>query len=96
MTDKTSSPENIDFHLYERILGIESSIKLVEAKIPSNLSDRLTVIEQKFNNEVGTLKRDLEDSKNEARLKMIERLAYVAIIVGLLTTLITSKIFGGI
>lgn len=54
------------------------------------LSIRISVLEERVANEINSLRKDLTDAKSEAKFKMAERVTYIAIIVGLLTTLITK------
>lgn len=99
MTDKTLQTKDIDY-MADRISRLESSVQFLDYRLkkenPSGLSDRVIILEQRFELELDTLKREFSEAKKEARLKMTERLVYVSIIVGLITTLITLKIVGRI
>lgn len=68
----------------------------LKQEIPTDLSRRLTILEERFKSDIQALKQDFSDAKSESKLKMAERLVYVTIIVGLVTTLITLKLTGRI
>ncbi len=91
MPDNTHETMNIDIRLSERLSSIESSIRVLDSRLPLSLPDRLTVLEQRMSGEISTFKRDLEETKKEAKLKMAERLVYIGIIITLITNAIYSK-----
>lgn len=93
MTDKISSHEDKYGYQDYNLSKLEHSVEFLDYKIKQEtpLSIRISVIEERLNNEIKTLTKDLSDTKSEAKLKMVERLVYVSIIVGLITTLITLK-----
>ena len=98
MTDKTSAYEEkygISPHSFSKL---ERSVEFIDYKIKQEipLSVRISILEEKFNNEINTLKKDLSEAKSEAKFKMVERLVYFSIIVGLITTLITLKLTGNV
>ena len=72
--------------------GLESKFEHLDylVKQEKPLSIRISVLEEKVANEINSLRKDLTDAKSEAKFKMAERVTYIAVIVGLLTTLITK------
>ncbi len=93
MTNTSLQSKNID---NERLSKLEYSIQHLEYRmnkeIPSNLAEKLTIIdpkfervEQRFETEINNLKRDLADAK----VSMKERLAFISIIVTLIIALVT-------
>lgn len=80
----------------EKLSKLEYSIQHLEYRmtqeIPANLTEKLTIIdpkfekmEQRFEGEIKNLKRDLVDAK----ASMKERLAFISIIVTLIIALVT-------
>lgn len=96
MTDKSFQTDDIDnYSLSGRLSRIESDIQLLDYRlkkeIPPDLSDRIIILEQKFDSEINVLKKELSEAKGT----MKERLTFISIIVGLIIAL-ASLIIGRI
>ena len=93
MNDENIKTKDIESNnIADRLSSLESSLNLLNYKInneiPSDLSDRLIIIEQKNDYEFNSLKKEL----SEAKLVIKEKYTLYVIIVTLIIALITSVV----
>lgn len=103
MTEKQSQNQFVENPLSVRLSKLEYSVQLLnnklnlkippelhdrlisaEKNIPPNLSSRITIIEQKIEN--------FEDKLSEEKGRWKERLAFIAVIITLVITLVSGRI----